>query len=299
MERLPGPVFLSHASEDKPFIDHLETAISDAGFDTWLDSHQLVAGDDLPGAISQALADAGAFVVVISRASLASDWLPYELRLATQRMIHGKLRVIPIRLEKVEMPPEVRSLLYADFTDDFDTGVPFVLKALEQEAAKFAEAQEERYLYLQVERLVREVFDGYAMISQLGEYQSLDYNAAVLEQPGADDLLVPLEVVDSYGPPARPLTAAWLAEFLDADLSQIERFNIVVTRRPVEFASEQIAGGDPAVSVVEDRSPSGRLWSTVFVIDVSDGADRADLAERLATVRAEIEQRLAGDVVVN
>jgi hypothetical protein len=61
VSRLPGPVFLSHAWEDKEFVARLDASICAEGFETWLDAHQLVPGDDLPGKISEALAQAGVF----------------------------------------------------------------------------------------------------------------------------------------------------------------------------------------------------------------------------------------------
>lgn len=292
MSRLPGPVFLSHASEDKTFVERLDASIRADGFETWLDAHQLVPGDDLPGRISEALAQAGAFVVVISSASLSSDWLPYELRLATNRMIHGELRVIPVRLEPIEMPPEVRSLLYADFTQCFDDGFALVQKALEQEAAKFLQARNERYLYLEVEHLILEEFDATGWMSYGGAYQSFDYTAAILELSDGRSVEIPLETVDAYGDPPPPLRPDWLSDFRDADISQIEPFTIVVSRRPLEFDDgAPLDGTSGRVKVVSESTSNGHHRRSMYFVDVSGGVEVEVHRALLKTVRDDIERR--------
>jgi len=110
----------------------LRSVLEQAGYPTWVDEHEILPGDDLPGSIAKALADASVFLVVISKHSLASRWLTYELRLATHRMIEGQLVVIPVRIDEAEPPPEIRSLLWADFRTDFGSGWRVLDAALER-----------------------------------------------------------------------------------------------------------------------------------------------------------------------
>ncbi len=123
-------VFISHASQDKPFARRLSDAVADMGLNPWLDEADMVAGDDLPASISAALAEAVAVIVVVSTASDQSNWLKYELRLATPRMIQQELVIVPVRIDDAELPPEIRSLLWADFRSDFDSGLRDVTAAL-------------------------------------------------------------------------------------------------------------------------------------------------------------------------
>lgn len=288
--RLPGPVFLSHASENKPFVFKLEAVIKQAGFETWLDAHELLPGDDLPGKISEALVRAGAVVVVVSEAALKSRWLPYELRLATQRMIDGELRLIPVRLEEVEMPAEVRSMLYADFTEGFDDAAALVLRALEQEAKKFRDTREKQYLYLEADRLVMEVFDGTAYVSHDREYRSLDYNVALLEQSDRPDVEIPYDTEDAYSEDARPLTSDWLNEFLEADISQMERYSFVITRRRVDLELDSLEGSGGRVRV-RHEVVVGLIDRVFYLVDVSGGIAPDEHRRLLALVRSDIERR--------
>ena len=73
--RFPGKVFLSHSSADKAFVRRLDQAIRGAGFETWLDEHELVPGDALPKKIRTGIAQASVIVVVLSTSSAGSRWL--------------------------------------------------------------------------------------------------------------------------------------------------------------------------------------------------------------------------------
>lgn len=109
-----GKVFISHTAADKPFVRRLAARLEKSHFPVWLDEHDLIAGDPLPESIGKALQAAKVVLVVVSKASVASKWLRYELNVATERMIKGECRVIPIVIDETPLPAEVRGLLYAD-----------------------------------------------------------------------------------------------------------------------------------------------------------------------------------------
>jgi hypothetical protein len=115
-----GKVFISHSAVDKAFVRMLAHKIEKAGFRVWLDEKELLVGDSLPKKISEAIKSASVVLVVVSSASIQSRWLSFELNQATQKMVEGKCRVIPVVIEQTELPPEVTGLLYADFTSGED-----------------------------------------------------------------------------------------------------------------------------------------------------------------------------------
>ncbi len=69
-------------------------------------------------------------IVVVSRSSLQSDWLSYELNLAADRVVKGDLRIIPVVIDSDEMPAELKGRLYADFRKSFEDEVALVERAL-------------------------------------------------------------------------------------------------------------------------------------------------------------------------
>jgi hypothetical protein len=290
MPQLSGPVFLSHASQDKEFVRRLDQQIKEAGYATWLDEHQMVPGDALPNQLGTAIGSVGAFVVVVSSAALRSRWLPYELQLATHRSITGRLRIIPVLLEDVTMPAEITHLLYADFTGAFDAGFGTLLNALTREAALATTEYEQTHLYAAVNRLIMEVFDWSALVPYGNEYESLSFSAAGIDLPDGRELQVVVETEDVHGQgnPPRPLSATWLSEFLDAQISQIELYSLVVSRRPLELGLPVLEGTDGRVKVKSDR-----LRGAVYLVDVSDRPGSGVERRRMESVRADIERREA------
>src|SRR5262245_5854907 len=121
-----GKVFISHSSADKPFVRRLVKRLERESFSVWLDEKELKPGDALSDEIAKALREARVVLVVVSVASVRSKWLKYELTLATDRMVKGDCRVIPVVIGDVEPPPEVAGLLYADFRTSFSLGAKSV-----------------------------------------------------------------------------------------------------------------------------------------------------------------------------
>src|SRR5580698_7322323 len=107
-----GKIFISHTKADKRFVRRLAARLEKEHFHVWLDEHDLIAGDPLPQSIGKALQDAKVILVVVSKASVKSKWLRYELNVATERMIKGECRVIPVAIDDSALPPEVIGLLY-------------------------------------------------------------------------------------------------------------------------------------------------------------------------------------------
>ena len=71
-----------------------------------MDEKKLIAGDALGKKISEALGRAEVVLVVVSEASAKSKWLSFELNKATERMIAGQCRLIPVVIDKAELPAE-------------------------------------------------------------------------------------------------------------------------------------------------------------------------------------------------
>jgi len=202
-----GKVFISHAAVDKRFVRRLGARIESNGYDVWLDEHDLLAGDPLAQQIGEALKRAKVVLVVVSKASVASRWLRYEVDIATQRMIAGQCRVIPVVIDDSDLPPEVRGLLYADCRTSLRAGWKSIQTALQHEAER---SLAEESFYFQAERLLKRFFTTGFTFS-IAEYGDNDFNIISLEvkdQKG-NDIDVPYETVDSHTTPAKPLSDDW------------------------------------------------------------------------------------------
>ncbi len=90
-------VFISHASEDKPYVEPLAKALEAAGVSVWYDRLVLEWGDDLRPMIDNGLVNCRYGVVVLSKAFLGKKkWTEHELNGLFARERAGKKLVLPI-----------------------------------------------------------------------------------------------------------------------------------------------------------------------------------------------------------
>jgi hypothetical protein len=90
-------VFISHATEDKPYVTPLAKALEAAGIQVWIDEAILEWGDDLRSAIDQGLTSCRFGIVVFSKAFLRKKkWTEHELNSLFAREQLGKKLILPI-----------------------------------------------------------------------------------------------------------------------------------------------------------------------------------------------------------
>lgn len=125
------PVFISYSHADKSFVDQLAVNLVDARVSVWLDRWELNAGDSLIEKIQDGLQDASALLVVLSKASLESQWCKKELSAGLLRELEErKVVVLPVLLENCSIPLLLRDKVYADFRSNFDEGWHSVISAI-------------------------------------------------------------------------------------------------------------------------------------------------------------------------
>jgi hypothetical protein len=78
-------VFVSHASEDKPFVRKLVEALRGQDLNVWLDEEELQVDDSIVSKVSDSLKETNYLVVVLSKSSGSSRWVQEELNAATAR----------------------------------------------------------------------------------------------------------------------------------------------------------------------------------------------------------------------
>jgi len=126
-------VFLSHSSKDKFFARKLAETLSSYGMQVWIDEAELKIGDSLVSKISAAIDKADFVAAILSHNSVRSKWVTKELQLAMTQEIEGRrVKVLPILIERCEVPEFLADKVYADFTDpdDFDGPLSRLLHAL-------------------------------------------------------------------------------------------------------------------------------------------------------------------------
>lgn len=125
------PVFISYSHEDRDFVDRLVIELVNAKASVWLDRWELRVGDSVLDRIQQEIERAEAIIVVLTPASVDSNWCRRELNAATMRELdEAQVLVLPILAENCKIPAFLREKHYADFREDFDSGLAQVLKGV-------------------------------------------------------------------------------------------------------------------------------------------------------------------------
>jgi hypothetical protein len=125
------PVFISYSHADKSFVDSLAKQLVANRVSVWLDKWEIHAGDSLLIKIQNAISGASALLVILSKASVKSEWCTKELNAGLMRELDEKrVVVVPVLVENCEIPVFLREKLYADFRTNFDQGLNTVLESV-------------------------------------------------------------------------------------------------------------------------------------------------------------------------
>jgi formylglycine-generating enzyme required for sulfatase activity len=112
--------FLSYSRANKDFAVRLARELKAEGFPVWLDQLDIPPGSRWDVEVEKALVDCDIFMVIITQASSASENVLDEIGYAIDT---GK-RMLPVLLEKTNVPLRLRRFQYVDFTDkNFEDGV--------------------------------------------------------------------------------------------------------------------------------------------------------------------------------
>jgi hypothetical protein len=122
-------IFVSHAWEDKPLA--LELARLADYIDGWVDVRELIAGQSLDPTIIRAIEDSHVFVVLISRTSIAKNWVVREVEWALDREAQkDRVFVLPVLIEAgIDLPSspmpfaDFAQRLYIDASDTSEAGL--------------------------------------------------------------------------------------------------------------------------------------------------------------------------------
>lgn len=125
------PVFISYSHSDKTFATRLAANLVKRKASIWMDDWEVSAGESLIERIQEAIQNASALVIVLSKASVASVWCKKEVVAAIQRELEERRVIaIPVLLETCDVPLFLRDKKYADFRKDFDIGLATVVAAI-------------------------------------------------------------------------------------------------------------------------------------------------------------------------
>jgi hypothetical protein len=124
-----GHLFLSYNQRDRDFVRRLASDLKERGVDVWLDEWRVNVGDSLASRVASGIEKASYLVVILSRASVGSQWVTLELNAALAEELRRKsVFVLPVILDDCEVPLFIRDKMYADFRRSYSDGLQSILR---------------------------------------------------------------------------------------------------------------------------------------------------------------------------
>jgi hypothetical protein len=110
---------MSYSRRELGFVDDIVSKLEGEGYYVWLDYRVLVPGSPWKGQIDKGLNDADTVLLVVSKASLASEYVALEWR----HFLETNKRVILLIFEAVDLPKELEKYEWVDFRGSFKAGL--------------------------------------------------------------------------------------------------------------------------------------------------------------------------------
>ena len=98
-----GEIFISYSRRDQDFTDSLSRGLEQNGLRVWVDRQNIEGGELWRAAISRAIAECDAFLVLLSPDCVSSKNVVKELSLAESHDRH----IVPLMYRDCEIPPEM------------------------------------------------------------------------------------------------------------------------------------------------------------------------------------------------
>lgn len=84
------PIFISYSHQDADFVDRLALQLVRHKVNVWIDRWELNVGDSLLSKVQEAIGGASALLVVLSQASVSSEWVKKEVMQASSASLRRK-----------------------------------------------------------------------------------------------------------------------------------------------------------------------------------------------------------------
>jgi hypothetical protein len=115
-------VFLSYAREDEEKVEYLYQKLSDAGFKPWMDTKDILPGENWKSSIQRAVRRSDFFLACLSANSVNKrGFLQRENRDALdiwQEKLDSDIYLIPVRLEDCDVPEKLRDFQWVNLFEE-------------------------------------------------------------------------------------------------------------------------------------------------------------------------------------
>jgi TIR domain len=129
-------VFISYFHGDKDVALKIASIYKRYDVTIWIDFEEIRPGEFIARHIETGLRTSNYFTILISTRSVSSPWVQRELAMAFDLSKDGSLILLPAKVDNVDMPLELRGLLYIDFSKSVDDGAAKLAGFLRSEDKK-------------------------------------------------------------------------------------------------------------------------------------------------------------------
>ena len=123
-------IFISYSRREVGFVDQLANHLEKEGHTFWLDYRSLVPGQPWEEQIYQGIMNANIVLLVVSKASLASNNVEYEWRRVLK---DTDKRTILLIFEAVDLPPELEKFEWVDFRGNYQSALKELDRQIQME----------------------------------------------------------------------------------------------------------------------------------------------------------------------
>lgn len=124
-------IFISYSHSDKEFAKKIIYDLQSIGKKVWIDEKNIELGDLITEKIRQGIDNSQFVAVVLSEKSIKSEWVKREVAIATDKEINSKEKVVlPLIVEKCDIPWFLAGKLYADFSNNYEEGIDKLIRVI-------------------------------------------------------------------------------------------------------------------------------------------------------------------------
>jgi hypothetical protein len=135
MHNPPVKVFISYAGEDRSIAQRLYNDLKGKGVSPWLDTEDLLLGQNRKTEISRAIKESSYFISLLSANSVTKrGYVQKELKIALDILDEfpvSEIFIIPARLDNCEpIDEKLQAIHWVDLFPSYETGLDKILRVL-------------------------------------------------------------------------------------------------------------------------------------------------------------------------
>jgi len=126
-------VFISYSTKDFPLVDYVRNLLQYSSVEVFVAEYSVVPGQSLPAEIIAAIKNCNLFILLWSKNSKESEWVPQEIGIATSE----KKPILPVVLhQNISLPGFISSLKYLPLYKNPDSALSWLRANVFEQAQK-------------------------------------------------------------------------------------------------------------------------------------------------------------------